>query len=137
MATDLTETVGPPVGGTYLARVAARTTEYATVLWAVTVVALVLDGALTLVGIRLGLTELNPIAADLITSVGVLPALAALKGGAVGVGLAGWVVMPADYRGLVPAGLALPGLPPSSPTCSPSASSSSPDPVGCSVRIDS
>jgi len=116
MATDLTETtgsrqsetVGSPVGDTYVAKVATRTTEYATFLWAVTVAALVLDGALTLVGIRLGLTELNPIAADLIASVGVLPALVALKGGAVGVGLAGWVVMPADYRGLVPAGLALP-----------------------------
>ena len=116
MATDLpdptgsrsSETVGPPVGGGAVAGVAARTTEYATALWAVTAVALVLDGALTLVGIRLGLTELNPVAADLIASVGVLPALAALKGGAVGVGLAGWVVMPADYRGLVPAGLALP-----------------------------
>ncbi|WP_251343433.1 DUF5658 family protein [Haloplanus halophilus] len=102
------ETVGPSVGGSSLARLAARPTAYAGWLWALTVAALLLDGALTLVGIRLGLTELNPVAASLIAEVGVLPALAALKGGAVGVGLAGWVVMPADYRGLVPAGLALP-----------------------------
>ncbi|WP_251330574.1 hypothetical protein [Haloplanus pelagicus] len=116
MATNRTETgssrssepVGPPVGGAYANWIAARTTAYAGWLWALVVVVLLLDGSLTAVGIRLGLTELNPVAAGLIADIGVLPALAVLKGGAITVGLAGWVVMPADYRGLVPAGLAVP-----------------------------
>ncbi|GAB3316558.1 hypothetical protein EI982_03925 [Haloplanus rallus] len=101
-------TVGPAVGGAYVTAVAARTTAYATWLWALALGALTLDAALTVVGLRLGLTELNPVAAGLIADVGALPALVALKGGAVGVGLAGRAVLPAEYRGLVPAGLALP-----------------------------
>ncbi|AZH25698.1 DUF5658 family protein [Haloplanus aerogenes] len=102
------ETVGPAVGSAYLDAVATRTTAHASWLWAVALASLVADGVLTIYGIRLGLTEVNPVAADLIASVGALSALALLKGGAVGVAVAGWVVMPDDYRGLVPAGLALP-----------------------------
>jgi hypothetical protein len=102
------ETVGPPVGGAYVAGVAAWTTTRAKSLWALVVGTLLLDAALTVAGLRLGLTELNPVAAGLIADIGAIPALAALKGGAVGVGLAGRAVLPAGYRGLVPAGLALP-----------------------------
>jgi len=69
---------------------------------------MVADVALTAYGLRLGLTELNPVAAGLIAEVGRLPALALLKGSAVGVAVGGWIVLPADYRGLVPAGLTLP-----------------------------
>ena len=98
----------PTVGGTRLDALATRTTTHATVLWIVAMTTLVADGALTVYGIRLGLTEVNPVAADLIADVGIVPALAILKGGAVAVAVVGWVVMPADYRGLVPAGLALP-----------------------------
>ncbi|RCU48717.1 hypothetical protein DU504_14600 [Haloplanus salinus] len=86
----------------------AGTTAHASSLWLVAVVTLVADGALTVYGIRLGLTEVNPVAAGLIADVGIVPALAILKGSAVAVAGAGWVVMPADYRGLVPAGLVLP-----------------------------
>lgn len=96
------------VGGTHLASLAARTTAYAPWLWAAVIVGTVLDAALTVYGIRLGLAEGNPVAADLIADVGVVPALALLKGGALAVGVGGWVVMPDDYRGLVPAGLAVP-----------------------------
>jgi hypothetical protein len=102
------ETVGPAVGGASLAAVATRTTTHAPLLWAVAVASLVADGVLTVYGVRLGLTEANPVAADLIAHTGALPALALLKGGALTVAVAGWVVMPDDYRGLVPAGLALP-----------------------------
>jgi hypothetical protein len=102
------ETVGPAVGGAYLDAIATRTTAYASWLWIVAVASLVVDGITTAYGLRIGLTEVNPVAADLVASVGVLAALALLKGGAVGVAVAGWFVMPDDYRGLVPAGLALP-----------------------------
>jgi hypothetical protein len=102
------ETVGPTVGGPYLDAVATRTTAYASWLWVVAVASLVADGVLTVYGLRLGLTEVNPVAADLVASVGVLGALALLKGGALTVAVGGWTVMPDDYRGLVPAGLALP-----------------------------
>ncbi|MFB6102888.1 MAG: hypothetical protein ABEJ73_10010 [Haloplanus sp.] len=95
-------------GGTYATALAARTTAYASWLWVAALATLVLDGALTVYGVRLGLTEVNPVAAGLIADVGLVPALALLKGGAVGVAVGGWVVMPTDYRGLVPAGLALP-----------------------------
>lgn len=102
------ETTWPTVGGTRLDALATRTTTHASVLWLVAVATLVVDGALTVYGIRLGLTEVNPVAAGLIADVGVVPALAILKGVAVAVAVVGWVVMPADYCGLVPAGLALP-----------------------------
>lgn len=102
------ETVGPAVGREYLDAVATRTTTHAPLLWAVAVASLVADGVLTAYGIRLGLTEFNPVAADLMAHVGALPALALLKGGALTTAVAGWVVMPENYRGLVPAGLALP-----------------------------
>ena len=102
------ETTWPTVGGAGLNALAARTTTHAAVLWIVAMATLVADGALTVYGIRLGLTEVNPVAAGLIADVGIVPALAILKGGAVAVAVVGWIVMPADYRGLVPAGLALP-----------------------------
>jgi len=102
------ETVGPAVGGATLDAVATRTTAHAPVLWTIAIASFVADGVLTVYGIRLGLTEVNPVAADLIADVGALPALALLKGVALTVAVAGWFVMPEDYRGLVPAGLALP-----------------------------
>jgi hypothetical protein len=102
------ETTWPAVDSTGLDAVATATTTYAPWLWLAAMVTLVADGALTIYGIRLGLTEINPVAAGLIADVGIVPALALLKGGAVAVAVVGWVVMPADYRGLVPAGLALP-----------------------------
>jgi hypothetical protein len=103
-----TETTWATLGGTRLDALAAGTTAHASSLWLVAVVTLVADGALTVYGIRLGLTEVNPVAAGLIADVGIVPALAILKGSAVAVAGVGWVVMPADYRGLVPAGLVLP-----------------------------
>jgi len=102
------ETTSFAVGGARLDAVATRTTTYASWLWVVAVATLLLDGTLTVYGLRLGLTEVNPVAASLIADVGIVPTLALLKGMALGVAVAGWVVMPEDYRGLVPAGLALP-----------------------------
>jgi hypothetical protein len=101
------ETTWPTVGGG-LDAVATATTTHASWLWVAAMTTLIADGALTVYGIRLGLTEVNPVAAGLIADVGIVPALVFLKSGAVAVAVVGWVVMPADYRGLVPAGLALP-----------------------------
>jgi len=97
-----------PAGGVYLDAIATRTTARASWLWAVAAASLAADGVLTAYGLRLGLHEANPVAADLVASVGVVAALALLKGGAVGIAVVAWIVMPTDYRGLVPAGLALP-----------------------------
>ena len=102
------ETTWPTVGGAGLDDLATATTTHAAALWVVAMATLVADGALTIYGIRLGLTEVNPVAAGLIADVGIVPALALLKSGAVAVAIGGWVVMPPDYRGLVPTGLALP-----------------------------
>jgi hypothetical protein len=88
--------------------VATWTTGNASALWLLVAASLVADTSLTVYGLELGLTERNPVALDLIESVGVVPALLSLKAGAVGVGVAGWAVLPPDYRGLVPASLAVP-----------------------------
>ncbi|WP_338739454.1 DUF5658 family protein [Haloplanus salilacus] len=103
-------TVGPAVGGAWLSRLAALTTAHAARLWVAVIVGLVLDAALTVYGIRLGLTESNPVAADLIARVGVVPALALLKGASLAVAVGGWFLLPERYRGLVPAGLAIPWI---------------------------
>jgi len=110
MSTDTARggTFGPTLDCEPLAAIGARTTTHATELWVVAVATLVADGALTVYGLRIGLTEVNPVAASLIADVGTVGAIATLKGGAVAVALVGWVVVPRDYRGLVPAGLALP-----------------------------
>jgi hypothetical protein len=88
--------------------VATWTTGNASALWLLVAASLVADTSLTVYGLELGLTERNPVAVDLIETVGVVPALLSLKAVAVGVGVAGWAVLPPDYRGLVPASLAVP-----------------------------
>ncbi|MFB6256200.1 MAG: DUF5658 family protein [Haloplanus sp.] len=102
------ETPQPAVGGDGLNGIATLTTRYAEWLWVVAMAALVADSTLTVYGLHLGLTEINPVAAGLIADVGIVAALALMKVGAVAVAVVGWFVMPTDYRGLVPAGLALP-----------------------------
>ena len=102
------ETVGPPVVGARFSHVAALATAHAAWLWVAVIVGLVLDAALTVYGIRLGLTESNPVAAGLIANIGVVPALAILKGAALAVAVGAWFLLPKSYRGLVPAGLAIP-----------------------------
>jgi hypothetical protein len=104
------ETVGPAVGGAPVSRAATLTTAHATRLWAAVVVGSVLDAALTVYGIGIGLTERNPVAAGLIASIGVVPAVALLKGAALAVAVGGWVLLPESVRGLVPAALAVPWL---------------------------
>lgn len=94
--------------GEWVAHVAVRVTPYSRGLWTVTLATLLADLVLTVYGVRLGLRELNPVAAALIAEAGPVAALATLKGGALAVGAAGWVALPFDYRGVVPLALAVP-----------------------------
>lgn len=76
-------------------------------LWVIALVALVGDLLLTYYGLEQGLTEANPVARHAVTEYGYL-ALGALKAGALGVGVAGWVVLPRRFGAIVPLALAIP-----------------------------
>ena len=81
--------------------------ELERLLWGLVVLSLIGDVVTTFVGLHLGLTESNPIARGVIHSYGVVGMLA-LKGLAIGIGLVCRPLLPAAYRAIVPAGLALP-----------------------------
>jgi hypothetical protein len=66
------------------------------------------DVVFTLIGLSIGATEGNPIARQLMHTVGVLPAMATLKLFALAVGVAGWSLLPPSARVVVPVGLAVP-----------------------------
>jgi predicted anti-sigma-YlaC factor YlaD len=68
----------------------------------------VADIVLTHHGLAGGATELNPVAGALMATIGTLPAMTALKGAALLVGVVAWTVIPTRHRGLVPLGLAVP-----------------------------
>ncbi|MFC4544499.1 DUF5658 family protein [Halosolutus amylolyticus] len=76
-------------------------------LWILVGVSLVGDVVTTFVGLHLGLNESNPIARGAIYNHG-LAGMLALKGVAIGIGLLCRPLLPAAYRAIVPAGLALP-----------------------------
>lgn len=76
-------------------------------LWIFVGLSLVGDVATTFVGLQLGLAESNPVARGAIEGYG-LAGMVALKGVAIGVGLVCRPMLPASYRPIVPAGLALP-----------------------------
>ena len=78
-------------------------------LWAVVAVALVGDLLTTYYGLRMGLTESNPVARTAMERFGFL-AMVGLKLFAVGVGLCCRRLLPARHAILVPAGLAVPWL---------------------------
>jgi len=77
-------------------------------LWLLVVLSLVADVVLTHYGLAGGATELNPVAGALMATIGTLPAMTALKGAALLVGVVAWTVIPTRHRGLVPLGLAVP-----------------------------
>lgn len=76
-------------------------------LWMLALLGLVGDLALTVYGLERGLTEANPVARAALAAHG-YPALAAMKAGAVAVGVGGWLVLPRRHRAVVPLALALP-----------------------------
>jgi hypothetical protein len=83
-------------------------------LWALVLVAMALDVALTGIGLSLGLRERNPIALLVIESIGLLGAGLVLNGLVLAVGLANWLLLPRLFptqrqqRYLIPLGIALP-----------------------------
>ena len=77
-------------------------------LWAVALAGLLLDIGLTAYGLSLGLTELNPVARDLMAAYSPLGAMVLLKTVALVVGGLGWLVVPRVARAVVPACLAVP-----------------------------
>jgi hypothetical protein len=76
-------------------------------LWALVVVALVADVALTAHGVANGYEEMNPLARAALSAHGV-PGLGGLKLLALGVGVVGRSALPSRYAAVVPLGLALP-----------------------------
>jgi len=84
-------------------------------LWALAALAMVLDVAITGIGLSLGLAERNPLANAAIDAVGLFGAGVVLKGAALAIGYAGWRLLPrllpesADpLRNLVPVAVAVP-----------------------------
>ena len=78
-------------------------------LWLLVALSLIGDVATTFVGLHLGLAESNPVARTAIEGYGV-PGILVLKGVAVGIGLVCRPLLPAAYRPVVPAGLAVPWI---------------------------
>ncbi len=75
--------------------------------WVLVVLSLIGDIVTTFVGLHLGLAESNPVARSAIDGYGLL-GMVGLKAFAVGVALACRPLLPATYRPLIPAGLAIP-----------------------------
>ena len=76
-------------------------------LWILVVLSLLGDVLTTFAGLRLGLVESNPVARSAIDGYGFL-GMFALKGLAIAIGLVCRPLLPAAYRSIVPAGLAVP-----------------------------
>lgn len=77
-------------------------------LWFVVFLSLALDVGLTYHGLNNGFSEANPVVRLAMERVGTVGALVSLKGLALLVGFVGWGVLPSEYRGIVPLGMALP-----------------------------
>jgi hypothetical protein len=84
-------------------------------LWVLAVLAMVLDVAITGVGLSLGLSERNPVAEAAIDTIGLFGAGVVLKGGVLLFGYACWRLFPRvlpttpdHHRNVVPLGVALP-----------------------------
>jgi hypothetical protein len=101
-------TFGDPDPDGWVARLAVTATNAEGCLWSVVGATLLFDVALTALGLELGLSEANPVAATFVDRFGVLVALTGLKFGALCTGFVGWVAVSRRHRGLVPLGLALP-----------------------------
>lgn len=78
-------------------------------LWTVAVAALALDVVLTTYGLRIGLVEINPLAAIVIAESGVV-GMVALKAAALTVAVVGRSLVPRRYTALVPIALGAPWL---------------------------
>jgi hypothetical protein len=86
----------------------ARSRRRERLAWAAVGLFLVGDVVLTRIGLGAGFVEANPLARTLMESLGVVPAMALLKGLALAVAVAGWLLVPPAGRYVVPVALALP-----------------------------
>lgn len=77
-------------------------------LWALAILAMVLDMVLTGVGLSMGLQERNPIALAFIEQYGLFTAGVILKGSTALFGYLCWRFYPGIHRGVIPLGLAIP-----------------------------
>lgn len=78
-------------------------------LWAVALAALVGDLATTIVGLEMGLTESNPVAAGFIEDFGYV-GMVALKAAAVAIAVLVGRILPRHFDPIIPTGLAVPWL---------------------------
>ncbi|WP_336361257.1 DUF5658 family protein [Haladaptatus sp. ZSTT2] len=78
-------------------------------LWFIVVSAMAADVLLTMYGLELGLTELNPIAVRAISAFG-YAGLGLLKCLALGIGVVCWALTPHHYAPIIPLGLATPSI---------------------------
>ncbi|MEF8878481.1 MAG: hypothetical protein V5A60_17325 [Haloarculaceae archaeon] len=85
----------------------ARGRSVEAVLWAVALVAMLLDVGLTDYGLAMGLSEVNPIGRMALSALGSVGLLVA-KLPVLGIALVGWWLLPDAERWAVPLGLALP-----------------------------
>lgn len=105
---------GPPPSassgrpGTSVASERGRLSDLERVAWALVGVTLLGDVMFTLIGLSVGATEGNPIARQLMETIGTLPAMAILKLSALAVAVFGWSLLPPSARIVVPMGLAVP-----------------------------
>lgn len=84
-------------------------TALETLLWGLVAVTIAADAITTHAGLAAGHAEGNPVARSAIEGYG-LAGFAGLKAGAVAVGLVCRPILPAAYRPIIPAGLAIPWL---------------------------
>jgi len=90
-------------------RVLTLASTYERELWLLVVVTMLADVPLTMYGLHLGLTEMNPVARTAIEVAGAL-GLYVLELVALSIGLGCTLLVPQRYTALVPLGLALPSV---------------------------
>jgi hypothetical protein len=90
-------------------RVLTLASTYERELWLLVVVTMLADVPLTMYGLQLGLTEMNPVARTAIEVAGAL-GLYMLELVALSIGLGCTLLVPQRYTALVPLGLALPSV---------------------------
>ncbi|MFC6732183.1 DUF5658 family protein [Haladaptatus sp. GCM10025893] len=78
-------------------------------MWFVVLSAMIADVLLTMYGLQLGLTEVNPVAVRAMELFG-YAGLGLLKTVAIGIGLLCWFLTPPQYAPVVPVGLAAPSI---------------------------
>lgn len=78
-------------------------------LWFVVVSAMAADVLLTVYGLELGLTEVNPVAVSAMSAFG-YAGLGLLKCMALGIGVVCWALTPQQYAPIIPLGLATPSI---------------------------